>query len=241
MFVGHLGVAMAAKVVEPRVSLGVLVAAAYGVDLLWPIFLLAGVESVSVAPGATAFTPLAFEAYPWTHSLAMSLIWGGVAGGMLYVLGRGRRVATLVGAVVVSHWVLDAVVHAPDLPLWPRGPEVGLGLWHSVAGTLAVEGLLFAGALFFYLRAFPVTERGSRAGLAALVGVVVLIWLSGPFAPPPPGEEAVAVAGLALWILPFWAWRVEARRAGRSPGPASAGDTAGADRESPGKELEPGG
>lgn len=241
MFIGHLGAAMAAKVVEPRASLGVLVAAAYGVDLLWPIFLLAGAESVSVVPGATAFTPLAFEAYPWTHSLAMGLVWGGVAGGIMYLRGRRRRVATVVGAVVVSHWVLDAVVHAPDLPLWPRGPEVGLGLWHSVAGTLAVEGLLFAAALFFYLRAFPLTRRGGRVGLTALVVVVALVWISGPFAPPPPGETAVAFAGLALWILPLWAWRVEARRVGGSSGPASAGASAGAGTESPEKEPKPGG
>ncbi len=64
MFVGHLAVALAAKKVEPQVPLWSLVAASFGVDLLWPLLLLAGIESVRVEPGNTAFTLLAFESYP---------------------------------------------------------------------------------------------------------------------------------------------------------------------------------
>lgn len=217
MFAGHLSVALAAKVAEPKASLGALVAASYGIDLLWPILLLTGTESVSIEPGATAFTPLSFDAYPWSHSLAMVFLWGALAWGLARALGRVSRVGLVIGAVVVSHWVLDFVTHRPDLPLWPGGPLVGLGLWNSLPGTFLVEGALFAGAVILYARRFPPRDGLGRAGLAALVALVALIWASGPFSPPPPNEMAIAIVGLGLSIVPFWAWRIERHRVG-APG-----------------------
>jgi len=224
MFAGHLGVAFAAKVAEPEARLGVLVAASFGLDLIWPIFLVAGIESVSVAPEATAFTPLRFDSYPWSHSLAMVLGWSVLAWVLVRWFGGSRRVATVVGAVVLSHWVLDFVTHRPDLPLWPGGPEAGLGLWDSIAGTFIVEGALFLGAVSLYVMTFPARDRRGRIGLWALVGLVTLIWIAGPFSPPPPNEAAVAVVAFAVWILPVWAWRIEAHRWGdpaSAPGPAA--------------------
>lgn len=212
MFAGHMSVALAAKVAEPKAPLGALVAASFGIDLLWPVLLLTGAESVSIEPGATAFTPLSFDAYPWSHSLAMVLLWGGLVWGIASALGRGGRVALVVGAVVVSHWVLDFVTHRPDLPLWPGGPLVGLGLWNSVPGTFLVEGLLFAGAVALYARRFPPRDGLGRAGLAFMVGLVAVIWASGPFSPPPPNAMAIAIVGLALWVFPLWAWRIERHR-----------------------------
>ena len=103
MFVGHAAVALAAKPLAPRVSLGLLLMAAYWVDLVWPVLLVAGVERVEIRPGDTAFTPLAFVHYPWTHSLAAALAWSvlfGLAGGVLFAVwawwadrhrGRARR------------------------------------------------------------------------------------------------------------------------------------------------------
>lgn len=218
MFAGHLGVALAAKTAEPRAPLGPLVAASFGIDLLWPILLLTGVESVAVEPGATAFTPLDFQSYPWSHSLAMVSLWGILAAGAARALGATWRVAGILAAVVVSHWLLDAATHRPDLPLWPGGPEVGLGLWNSVAGTFAVEGTLFLGAVWLYARRFPPRDAAGKAGLWAMAGLVGAIWVAGPFSPPPPGPEAVAWVAVALWIFPFWAWHVERHR-GAQPEP----------------------
>ena len=135
-----------------------LVAAAFGLDLLWPAFLLLGVEHVRVDPGNTAFTPLAFDSYPWSHSLAAALLWAPsppVAIGGL----DGLRPRILIAAAVVSHWVLDFVTHRPDLPLWPGGPQVGLGLWNSIPGTILVEGTLFIIAIEAYRRAFKARDR----------------------------------------------------------------------------------
>lgn len=224
MFAGHVGVALAAKVAEPRAPLGALVAATFGLDLLWPIFLVTGIESVSVSPGATAFTPLAFDSYPWSHSLAMVLGWGALGWGLMRWFGGTRGAATVIGAVVVSHWFLDFITHDPDLPLWPGGPEVGLGLWNSVPGTLAVEGAIFLGAIILYSRAFPARDWKGRVAFGSLVGFVTLIWVSGPFSPPPPSATAVAVVGFALWVFPFWAWWVERGRVpARGPSPPGGG------------------
>ena len=114
MFVGHIGVAMAAKRAAPRTSLATLVAAALWIDLVWPALVLAGVERVRIDPGNTAFTPLDFERYPFTHGGVAVLLWS-AAFGAAYLLRSGyRRGALVAGALVASHWVLDAVVHRPD-------------------------------------------------------------------------------------------------------------------------------
>ena len=102
MFVGHLAVSFGAKVVEPKAPLGALVAVSFGLDLLWSLLLLTGLEVVQVAPGDTAFTPLAFESYPWSHSLLMALVWGVSGGGVTYVAIRTQRAAATVGMVVAS-------------------------------------------------------------------------------------------------------------------------------------------
>lgn len=212
MFVGHLAVALAARRTTPRAPLAALVAASYGLDLLWPLLLFAGVETVRVDPEASAFTPLAFEHYPWSHSLSMAVIWAVAAGRLAARLLRHAGAGALIGAVVLSHWVLDWITHVPDLPLWPGGPKTGLALWNSVPGTLLVEGALLAVGAAVYLRA---TRARAAAGTWAIWGLLALttvIWISGPFSPPPPGTAAIAWVGLALWLLPAWALWVDRTR-----------------------------
>lgn len=216
MFAGHMAVALASKRAAPKAPLGALVAASYGIDILWPLFLLTGVEAVRVDPGNTSFTPLDFVSYPWSHSLLMVLVWGVVAGGVYrLVTGRGRG-ALVVGALVVSHWVLDFLTHAPDLPLWPGGMKVGLGLWNSVVGTFLVEGALLAFGIVVYLRATEARDGVGRWALASLLVLVTAIWASGPFSPPPPGVRPIIYVGFALYLLPLWAWWAEAHRELRS-------------------------
>lgn len=218
MFVGHLAVALVAKRVEPKLSLGVTVAAAFGLDLLWPLFLLAGLEVVSVHPHDTAFTSLEFVSYPWSHSLLFAIGWA-VLGGLIAkrLLGSARSGA-LVGALIVSHWVLDLLMHRPDLPLWPGGPVVGLGIWHSLWGTYVVEGALFAAGLFVYLRVTVAKDRIGSLALYALAALCTLIWATQPFAPPPPNANAVAWGAMLLWLFPFWAAWADRHRALRPPG-----------------------
>lgn len=167
MIAGHAAVALVAKTKAPSVSLGWFMAVTYGLDLLWPVFLLIGAERVEISPGATAFTPLRFDHYPWSHSLLMSVVWGGSAFALAVLAGLERPTALLLGAVVVSYWFLDLPMHQPDLPLWPgTSPEVGLGLWRSVPGTLAVEGAVFAAGLLLYLKESRARDRIGSVGPA---------------------------------------------------------------------------
>jgi membrane-bound metal-dependent hydrolase YbcI (DUF457 family) len=204
MFVGHLAVALGVKRASPRIPLAALVAAAFGLDLLWPILLLIGVERVRVDPGHTACTPLDFYHYPWSHSLSMAVVWA-VAMGRVAVIVLKRAVAgLLIGLALVSHWLLDYVTHIADLPLWPGGPEVGLGLWNSIPGTLLVEGTLFVAVLAAYVRGTRPLRAAGKWSLWSLIVLTTLIWISGPWSPPPPNERAIALVALAMWLFPVW-------------------------------------
>src|SRR5215470_3818452 len=139
MFIGHFGVAMAAKKVAPKPSLGTLVLAALLVDGIWPVFLLLGWERVAIVPGITAVTPLEFVSYPYTHSLVAGALWAALLGGGYYALRRDANGAGWIAALVLSHWMLDFASHRPDMPLWPGSPTVGLGLWYSIPLTFIAE------------------------------------------------------------------------------------------------------
>jgi membrane-bound metal-dependent hydrolase YbcI (DUF457 family) len=217
LFIGHFAVAFAAKRAAPSVSLGTLFVACELVDLIWPLLLLAGIERVRIDPGNTAFTPLDFVYYPWTHSLLMGVLWG-VFLGLLYFLARkNARAAIIVGAVVLSHWFLDAIVHRPDLPIVPGGDlRVGLGLWSSVAGTLALEGLMFAAGLALYLRATKARDRAGAIGFWALIAVLLASYAGAAFGPLPPSVDAIAWAGLAGGALTAaWGYWVDRHREAR--------------------------
>ncbi len=208
MFVGHLAVAFAGKRLSPSTPLGWFVAAASTPDLLWPVLLLLGVERVSITPGATAFNPLVFDHYPWSHSLVMDVAWGAAlaaVAGWRGVDAAGRR---LVALLVVSHWVLDWVTHAPDLPLWPGpSPRLGLGLWNSIPATYLVEGAMWVAALLLYLRERRASGLVAHVALWSFVLVTTGLWATGPFGPPPPSVNALA--GFALFgaiTIPWAAW-----------------------------------
>ena len=212
MFVGHFGVGLAAKALAPRVSLGSLFLAAQLIDLLWPTLLLLGIERVRIAPGITAVTPLDFEHYPFTHSLAAVLLWGLLFGLAYLGLKRYPRGAIVLGALVVSHWLLDLVVHRPDLPLYPGSANVGLGLWHSVAGTLVVELAIFGLGAALYLRMTRARDRTGAWALWSLLGFLLLVHLGNLLGPPPPSVAAIAWVGQAQWLLVLWGWWIDRHR-----------------------------
>ena len=205
MFVGHLAAALAGKRAEPSVSLGWYVGAATALDLLWPIFLLLGLEQVRIAPGATAFTPLVFESYPWSHSLLMDCVWGAALGGLALWAGARRRAAWIVAALVVSHWALDFASHAPDMPLWPGGPRFGLDLWRSIPATLLVEGALWSAGLVLYLKGRRARDWIGRIAFWSLVGISTVMWILGPWSPPPATPRQLGWFALIGWIIVPWA------------------------------------
>lgn len=213
MFIGHFAVGFASKRAAPRTSLGTLMAAAQLVDLVWPAFVLLGVERVRIDPGNTAFTPLDFESYPWTHSLLMVLVWAAAFGlGYRMRTGYGRG-AWVVAGLVLSHWVLDWATHRPDLQLAPGvGARTGLGLWNSVPATVIVEGALFAAGLGVYLGATRARNWKGSIGLWAFVAFLVLAY-AGNLGQVPPGPTAIAAVGLlGGLVLVAWAWWFDRNR-----------------------------
>jgi hypothetical protein len=216
MFLGHFGVALGSKPVAPRVSLGTLFLAAQFLDLLWPLFVLAGIETVRIAPGITRVTPLDFVHYPYSHSLAAAIVWSLALGGIYGIRRRWARGGLIVGALVLSHWVLDFITHRPDLPIAPGlATRVGLGLWNSLPGTLFAEGALFLGGAAISMRATEPRDRIGSWGSAGLLLVLASISLASFFGPPPPGPTAVAWAGLAMWLLIGWGYWIDRHRRGR--------------------------
>ena len=218
MFIGHFGIAFAASRAVPQLSLGTAFLAAQFLDLLWPTLLLAGVESVRIAPGATAVTPLVFEHYPVSHSLLMAAAWALLLGGGYGAWRRRPGGGFVVGLLVLSHWFLDALVHEPDLPLSPAGDaRAGLGLWNSVAGTLLAEIPLFAIGLWLYLRGTRALDRIGSYGLAGLAAFLALVHAGNLLGPPPPDVAAIAWVGQAQWLLVLWGYWVDRHRAGVLP------------------------
>jgi hypothetical protein len=219
MFIGHFAAGFAAKRVVPRVSLAVLLVAALFADILWPVLVLLGVESVRIVPGATRFTPLEFVSYPWSHSLAMLVVWGACVGGAYRGVFGGRRSFIVLALLVVSHWVLDWITHAPDMPLYPGGPTYGLGLWNSVPATMSLELLLFAAGLHLYMRATQPSDRAGRWGFIGLAVTLTVIYAVDALSrtPPPSVTVMCLVALAASAVFPLWAWWTDRhRRVGRA-------------------------
>lgn len=212
MFVGHLAIALAAKRAAPTVRLGWLMAGVTALDLLWPIFLLIGIEHVRIVPGATAVNALVFDSYPWSHSLIMSVVWAVGFVGLVRSSGI-RGSAMLLGGLVVSHWVLDFVSHVPDMPLWPgSSPRFGLGLWRSIAWTFIVEGTMWAVGIVAYVRFQGIDRWRSRIAFWSLIAVTTAMWIAGPWSPPPPNARALAWFALVGWIIIPWAALAESPR-----------------------------
>lgn len=213
MFIGHFGAGFAGKKFSKSASLGTYFMAAQWIDLIWPILVLLGIEKVEIEPGISSVTPLNFTYYPFTHSLFGVLIWAILFGTVYYYIKNNFKTAIILGLLVLSHWLLDLLVHIPDLPIFPGTDlKVGLGLWNSFAATLIVEGLIFIGGLYFYVKT---TKAKNKKGAFALWGLVVFlaaIYISNLVGPPPQSVEAIGIVGNAQWLIILWGYWIDKNR-----------------------------
>ena len=213
MFIGHFAVGFASKRWAPRTSLAVLLAAPLLADILWPAFILLGVEHARLAPGDTPFLGIWLDDFPWSHSLLMDAVWAALFGGAVWGYAKDRAAGLVVVIGVLSHWVLDWITHRPDMPLWPGGPEYGLGLWYSVRGTVVVESVMFAVGVSFYLAATRAKDRIGRLALAGMVGLLALMYVASVFSPPPPSMTVVGWMGLVMsGLFLAWSWWIDRHR-----------------------------
>ena len=213
MFIGHFAVGFAAKRLAPRASLGVLMAAPLFADLLWPIFLIAGIETVRIDPGNTVVTPLDLHDFPWSHSLVTSLAWSAVFAAAFWAATRYARGAFVLAVGVFSHFALDFVTHRQDMPLYPGSPtSVGLGLWNFRSATMAVEIALFVIGVAIYARTTRALNRRGAFALWALVVLLSIIYVTNLFGPPPPSVDFIKYLGITGWLFPVWAWWIDRNR-----------------------------
>ena len=214
MFIGHFAVALAGKRVAPKTSLDTLILAAQFLDFLWPVFVLLGIEHVRIAPGSTRVSSLDFTVHPISHSLLMATVWAVLFCGAYYTLRRNARSALVLGAAVLSHWLLDFIVHRPDLQLYPGSEaRVGLGLWNSWAASIAMEVLFFGTGLGIYLSCTCARDNTGRYGFWSLIAFLFFGWVSSLFAGAPPNLAALAWGGLAMGLTAPWGWWADRHRA----------------------------
>src|SRR6187455_3104830 len=202
MFIGHYGPSFAGKVAKPAIPLWVLFLSVQLVDIAWSILVLLGIEKLRIVPGFTATNPLDLYYMPFTHSLPGAALWS-------------------VGAAVFSHWILDLVVHRPDLALFDDSYKVGLGLWNYPVIAFALEIALLFGGIALYLRTTRPKDEIGRYGMLVFGIVAVVIQAYVFFGPPPVSDTAMALTALGLYFgfaaIIYWlegkrSWLIPARQ-----------------------------
>ena len=212
MFIGHYSIGLASKKFAPRTSMGALIAAPILLDLLWPIFLLVGWEHVSISPNNNPFLRLQFDSYPISHGLVAVIGWATLFASIYFGFTRYLAGAIVIWIGVASHWLLDFIVHVPDLPLMAHGRVYGLGLWNHRWLTLAIELAMFAVAIWTYQRETRAKDKIGLYAFLAFVIVLLAAYAGAAFGPAPPSVKKLAAITLLTWLMIPWAWWFDAHR-----------------------------
>ncbi|MBP6565082.1 MAG: hypothetical protein KA200_05610 [Burkholderiales bacterium] len=208
---------------EPRWNLGVLFAAALFADLLLWALVLVGAESVG-APLASGRARFFTFAFPYPHGALASAGWTLAAAALGWAVGgagtpRRARLACALAIAVASHFLLDFVVHVPDLPVaGGDSAKLGLGLWRAMPAALAVEPALAGAALAVCMRRAPL-PRWRGALLVTVVAITGILTALGPYLPgePPPATTLAASSLLTLAVVVFLGFVVEGRARWAAP------------------------
>lgn len=215
MFTGHYSASFAGKAADKRIPLWVLFIAVQLIDVLWSIFVLLGIEKVRIVPGITASNALDLYYMPYTHSLLGVLCWSALAYAVCQLVPglRGKCTGPILAAAVFSHWILDLIVHRPDLALYDSVGKMGFGLWNYRGAAFALEmAVLFGGAAMLYRTA---AHRGRLIGFVVFLAALQVFGTF--FFPPPPSDRAAAMTALVSYIvLALIAWWVEGSPATQS-------------------------
>jgi len=206
MFVGHFGAGLLFKRAEREVNLGIYFLAAMLPDIILWVLVLMGLESIGV-PTNYAVKQYHIFTFPYSHGLTADIIWSVLFGTFVWKKLawdhlHAYRDGIAVGAAVFSHFVLDFLVHIPEMPLLGNAsPKIGLGLWNYMHIALAIElGITIAG-LAVYL-------WGTRRKVFKRIVILFFILLLALFTvvehtmtPKPTTPEALAVGGLVFTFI----------------------------------------
>lgn len=210
MFIGHYAAGLASKKLSKSLPLLLAFVAVQFLDLIWPIFVLLGIETVRIEEGITKLVPLNFTYYPYSHSLLMTVVWSLLFGSIYFIVTKNRLHSWILGGLVFSHWILDLIVHRPDLPLSPFSDyKVGMGLWNYPLMEIVVEfGLFLTGIYIYYTSARPT----KRISFWLMIGFLFLFQVLNFVGPLPPDADSVAWGANMLWLFVIWAWWIEQGR-----------------------------
>jgi len=202
MFVGHYGVSFAAKSIDKRIPLWLLFIAVQFVDVLWAVFILMGIERVRITPGITASNPLDLYYMPYTHSLVAVVLWSGLGFVWYRMIYKSTNFAAfLVAVAIFSHWVLDLIVHRPDLPLYDDKYKIGFGLWNFPVLAFALESILLFGGIFLYLRSSRAVSLAGKFGVPVFGIVLLIVQAIVFFGAPPTSSSSAALTALFSYLL----------------------------------------
>jgi hypothetical protein len=208
MYIGHYAIALGAKKIAPKVSLGTLFMAAIIIDLIMSILMLAGIEHLRIAPGFTKMVPFDLYDFAISHSLATSVLWSLIFAAIYYLIIHSKRGSVVIGLTVFSHWILDFITHTTDLALFPGSSiKVGLGIWNNVVVSILIEGLLFIIGVLIYIRS---TSAKDKIGIIAFWCVIIfllLTWIMSFFGSVPSNVMVLPISNQFQWIiilLAFW-------------------------------------
>jgi len=211
MFIGHYGPAFAGKAAEKALPLWLLFIAVQVMDVVWSLLVFLGIEKLRIVPGFTAMNPLDLYFMPFTHGLPGSLLLAVLFGGICeWFWPQKGRTFVIIGLCVFSHWLLDLLVHVPDLPLIGDRMKVGFGLWRWRDLSLAAEFVAVLGGLYLYLRRVPRAQGWGNIRLWALVFWLGLAELFGTFGPQPATPQIAAAMALGAYtVFALFAWQVD--------------------------------
>ncbi|MDZ4307980.1 hypothetical protein [Allopontixanthobacter sp.] len=211
MFIGHWAPAFAAAAISPKApKLGTLFVAGQLVDWGFAILALVGVEKLRIVPGITAMNSMDLYHMPYTHSLLGAAIWGAAFALVVFAWQKNFTGALIAGAVVISHWFLDLLVHRPDLTLTGAPPPIGLGLWNYPLIEIPLELGITLAAFTWYVR----RTRGPTLPPFILLGVMLTVQFASWFGPQPAevGPAVLLAAMATLGVVTFLAYWVGTTR-----------------------------
>lgn len=206
MFIGHYGVAYAAKAVAPKAPLAAYFLAVQALDVLFSVFVLGGVEHMEIVHKYTSYNPYRLYDMPITHSLVGSLGWAVAVGVVAALLRWPRRESLWLGLAVFSHFILDLPVHTPDLSIAGNDTaKLGLGLWNNVPLVIALELLVLVGGWWLFTRSKRSDAAFPKQRNRIFLGVLALLTIVTPFMPDPSSPTVFAIQALVMYGVLAWA------------------------------------
>lgn len=210
MFIGHYGIGLALKPVEKRISLGLLFLTVMLPDILLWGFVLLGIEHVAIEPGYTRWIPYRLYDIAFSHSLAGSLFWSFLSSGIAFLvltLNKESKVYRLkaicvIFAAVFSHFILDLLVHVPDIPLSDnQSIKIGMGLYNSPLLSNLMEILLIIAGLIIYTRKTTAVSIPGKYLIFVFIILLVIIQLLHGFSGPPKSVSSMALTNVAFLLF----------------------------------------